>query len=263
MGLWKKLFGPTGSGLHEHPWETVIDMLNGGCENVDMQKLKAAFERLRCYTGRTSKELATSVAAHRSCPYGNGTAELTILHLASQCNREVVQWLLEMGARVNEKDEKGWTPLETAAYWCQKDIVALLMAHGSKPVAQTFFLAGRSNGHQATDGWRYPREEDVVEVLLQNSGIHEAAYWGCYKRVKALLQDNPGLVSSKDAEGETPLHHAVRGTEGDYKGVIELLIVSGADASAKSNKGLLPIPHLSNAKDALRRSLELRQQQNR
>jgi ankyrin repeat protein len=175
----------------------------------------------------------------------------------SEGNRELVEFLLEMGAPVNVTDERGWSPLESAAYFCKKDIVVLLMSHGAKPNYTTFDLASRSNGHHPTDGWCYPREIEVLETLLQNSGIHDAARWGCLKRVKELLEENPGLISSRDAEGKTPLHHAMQ-TRNGYEEVIEFLVSNGADADSKDNKGMPPQPYYSGHREALMKSLARR-----
>jgi hypothetical protein len=50
--------------------------------------------------------------------------------------------------------------------------------------------------------------------------IDDAAQNGDLEKVKALLKDNPDLVSSKDKWGRTPLHLAARN---GHKDVAELL----------------------------------------
>jgi ATPase family associated with various cellular activities (AAA)/Ankyrin repeats (many copies)/Ankyrin repeats (3 copies) len=255
--------GQLAFGFREHPRDTVIRMLvDSRCRaeplyrtKFDMRKFKAAFARWQRYTGLPSAELAKSISSYRPpAPMFGDVLEPTILHTAAECNKELVHWLLEMGADVNLRDKRGWSPLDAAVYFCQKDIVSLLMAHGASPTAETFYHTSRSNRHCTTDGRRYPTEEEIVEMLLRSSGIHEAARWGCYKRVKTLLEDNPDLVFSKDEEGRTPLHHAMSADAG-FEDVIELLMTSGADANARDANGSVPTPHWSGASDALNREI--------
>ena len=53
--------------------------------------------------------------------------------------------------------------------------------------------------------------------------IHDAAQSGDLAKVKALLKDNPDLVSSKDNNGGTPLHMAALG---GHKDIVELLVAT-------------------------------------
>ena len=60
--------------------------------------------------------------------------------------------------------------------------------------------------------------------------IHRASQDGDLEKVKALLKDNPDLVSSKDMLGDTPLHWAARH---GHKEVAELLLASEADVDVR------------------------------
>jgi len=61
--------------------------------------------------------------------------------------------------------------------------------------------------------------------------IHDAAARGDLAKVKALLKDNPELVSSRDNWGDTPLDMAVRYR---HKDVVKLLLAKGVDINAKT-----------------------------
>jgi ankyrin repeat protein len=94
--------------------------------------------------------------------------------------------------------------------------------------------------------FHYPilrRTAAMLLVLLWGSiafcdEIHDAAKKDDLEEVKALLKENPDLVSSKDESDETPLHLAVAN---GYKEMAELLLTHGADVTAKDNIGRTPL----------------------
>jgi ankyrin repeat protein len=70
------------------------------------------------------------------------------------------------------------------------------------------------------------------------SSIHEAARNGELENVKALLQDNPDLVFSKDDKRNTPLHHAARRNKKD---VAEFLLANKAEVNARADVNYTPL----------------------
>ena len=64
--------------------------------------------------------------------------------------------------------------------------------------------------------------------------IHDAARKGDVKKVQALLQSDPKLVSDKDNLGNTPLH--VAALHGELA-VAQALLDAGADVNAKNSSG--------------------------
>lgn len=68
--------------------------------------------------------------------------------------------------------------------------------------------------------------------------IHNAARNGDLKRVRELLNINPGLLNEKDTKGFTPVHCAV---VGDKREVVSFFIDKGADLNAKNKNGLSPL----------------------
>jgi ankyrin repeat protein len=62
--------------------------------------------------------------------------------------------------------------------------------------------------------------------------IHDAAQKGDLNKVKALVQSDPKLVSSKDKNGNTPLHLAAFH---DHAAVAEFLLASGANVNEKNS----------------------------
>ena len=86
--------------------------------------------------------------------------------------------------------------------------------------------------------------KDVAELLRVHGGldasaeIQEAARDGNLAKIQTLLKDAPGLVSSKDDFGMTPLHFAA---SSGRKDAAELLLASRASVNAKDNNGWTPL----------------------
>jgi ankyrin repeat protein len=68
--------------------------------------------------------------------------------------------------------------------------------------------------------------------------IHDATVRGDLQKIKALLKENPELVSSKNNNGFTPLHTAA---EMGRKDVAELLLFIKADVNARGVTGQTPL----------------------
>jgi hypothetical protein len=68
--------------------------------------------------------------------------------------------------------------------------------------------------------------------------IFHAIFRGDLEQVRGLIEVNADLVHSKDADGESALHHAV---EEGHKDVVEFLLAKGADVNAKANNGTTPL----------------------
>jgi ankyrin repeat protein len=64
--------------------------------------------------------------------------------------------------------------------------------------------------------------------------IHGAAQKGDLAKIKALVAQDPSLISAKDKAGKTALHIAA---EYNHKDVAEFLIASGADVNARDDEG--------------------------
>jgi ankyrin repeat protein len=67
--------------------------------------------------------------------------------------------------------------------------------------------------------------------------IHDVVMLGNLAKVKALLNDNPELVSSKNTGIKTPLHLAA---QSDNK-IAKLLLSKGAEIDAKDDDGMTPL----------------------
>ena len=68
--------------------------------------------------------------------------------------------------------------------------------------------------------------------------IHEAAGRGNLDTVQAVLTENPGLASSKDDNGYTPLHWACHSGRTE---VVAMLLANHAEVNARDNLGWTPL----------------------
>ena len=81
----------------------------------------------------------------------------------------------------------------------------------------------------------------LIPILVVSAGaaeIHQNVDERDSVKVAALLQKDPKLIRSKNADGDQPLHLAARQ---DDLAMIELLLEAGADVNAKGAKGWTPL----------------------
>lgn len=74
-------------------------------------------------------------------------------------------------------------------------------------------------------------------VALPGEAIEQAKQ-GDAAKVRAMMEETPGLAEARDDEGETLLYHAAAGGKAD---VVELLLAKRADPNAANDKGITPL----------------------
>ncbi len=118
--------------------------------------------------------------------------------------------LLSGGVDVNQRDNRGFSPLNWAAL------------HGYQAVVEAL-IAANADIHQTADGW---------------TPLHWAAAGG-HQAVVQILIDAGANVNERDlVVGQTPLHLAV--VHG-YYAVAKILIAAGANAYKQNNSGETPL----------------------
>lgn len=129
------------------------------------------------------------------------------LLLAIEADRlGIFKLLIEAGARINDQDAEGFSPVHLASHCHKPDILKILV----------------QDHHARTD----------FKLLNGSQPIHSAASKGGPEHVQILL-DVGVDVNLKNDDGRTPLHWAAERGNWD---TIELLLEKGAEVQVKSNE---------------------------
>ena len=169
----------------------------------------------------------------------------TPLHRAAQeGHTEVIEALIDAGAKVNAQDNNGITPLHRAAIYGQTEVIEALITAGAKVNAQDN-VCGRTPLHRtAIFG-----HTEIARALIaagadvdapNNYGstpLHRAAQEGHTKVILALI-DAGAEVNAQDNYGGTPLHRAAFY---GHTTIVQALIDAGAEVDAKDNRRRTPL----------------------
>ena len=173
--------------------------------------------------------------------------------------KEMVQFLLENGAVIEEKDDQGWDAMDMAAFRSNAPIVDMLIEHGGRYTIQEAVALGRSAdvktmlgddpsvaNRKFLDGKTLAAmalergNEELAILLLEKAAdltavadggeslLHLAARGGSAPMVRYLI-DKGANVMARDSAGDTPLHET---TYKDRDQAAALLIAAGADVKA-------------------------------
>ena len=171
---------------------------------------------------RRAFDMGTDVSSRRERgPGGYWGGDVTPLHLAAAWTRDpaVIPLLVEAGADVNARDDRGFSPLHAAARLNENEaVIRALLAAGAE-------LDAWATGFSVDYGW------EATPLL-------EAAESNANPAVIATLLDAGADASVRGWGGETLLHRAARGGSPD---VVSLLLRAGADVNAVDGGGSTPL----------------------
>lgn len=173
----------------------------------------------------------------------NRIATAPELHKAAEADRsDLVLSLLKRGADLEYKDARGWTALNTAAFFGNPGVVMTLLAAKANIEATT-----RTNSYTALHTAADKGHLAVVELLLWKGAditaltgrgwtvLNLAVYAGHYDVVSSLLIRGANIRATTAKGGWTVLHTAA--DRGNVPLTL-LLLGKGADIKAVTKKGM-------------------------
>ncbi|MXW65173.1 MAG: hypothetical protein F4Y00_01730 [Bacteroidetes bacterium SB0662_bin_6] len=153
---------------------------------------------------------------------------------------ETVRTLIDIGVDINEKvgrnfairSHRGFTPLHMATTYGETEIIKLLIEKGADvddnllhfvhtaEISQLFMTHGADLGAEHKNG----------------TPLHTAAFAG-NAEITDLFIKNGADANARDAQGNTPLHHAWNAE------TAQVLIAGGADLEVQNNYNGTPLHH--------------------
>ena len=168
----------------------------------------------------------------------------TPLHLVIILSAEegIAQLLIDKGALVDIRDIQGNTPLLLAIEHNKQELSELLLSKGAKVFAKN--NQGRTptqavlNSDDGTVSWFYNEERlSITDDAGRNVLHHSIRYKASLAKLQLLL-DISTDQDSRDFNGETPLHYAVKNGLAEHA---QLLLQMGADPYLENNNGRSPL----------------------
>lgn len=147
---------------------------------------------------------------------------------------------LYWGADVNQADARGLTPLHVAAQKGSLVMCKILLQNGADPQLPD------AQGHTSLVKALLSRNTLVADYLVKHGArldadavLHETARLGSADRdVIDFLVKQGASINHRDAQGNTPLHDAIRE---DRRVVVKYLINRGADLTLTNRAGQTPL----------------------
>lgn len=121
---------------------------------------------------------------------------------------EIVKLLLQRGAKVDETDSAGVTPLIASALCNRKDVAVALLVAKASPQIKT------KDGLDALTAAAARGHTEVVSVLAPSAkptldAVFDALNRKDLKLLTALVRSNPDLATRRDPQGKSLLAHAI------------------------------------------------------
>ena len=166
---------------------------------------------------------------------------LTPLHYASGGGHEdVVELLLESGAQINAKNRLGVTPLFLAARDNRERVVILLIAErflkidAENDEGMSALTVALANGHGGVANHLLRHGFDAsLQDKMGRTVLHHAANGGEVKALQNILTAANISLNAVDSLGNSPLHYA---TKAGKKKAVKVLLQAGADSSLRNKK---------------------------
>ncbi|XP_038570376.1 protein phosphatase 1 regulatory subunit 12C isoform X1 [Micropterus salmoides] len=201
------------------------------CASGDTEEAQAMLKEAKETKGRNEEDVSEII----NCSNADG---ITALHQACiDGSMEMVSFLLERGANVNQVDSEGWTPLHVAASCGNPDIADFLLQCGAS------LSAVNCDGDVPLD----IAPDETTESLLQDYTRRQGVDLEAAKRLEEeqimidaqkWLNEGPPADVRHPRTGATPLH--VAAAKG-YLEALKILCQCGLDVSAVDFDGWTPL----------------------
>lgn len=211
-------------------FDTAAEFL-AACASGDTEEAQAMLMDAKESKSKSEEDVPDII----NCSNADG---ITALHQACiDGSTEMVSFLLEHGANVNQVDSEGWTPLHAAASCGYPDIADLLLQHGAS------LTAVNCDGDVPLD----IALDETTESLLQGYTLKQGVDLEAVKRLeeeqittdaRTWLTDGPPEDVRHPRTGATPLH--VAAAKG-YLEALKILCQCGLDVSAMDFDGWTPL----------------------
>jgi cytohesin len=188
--------------------------------------------------------------------FGNG-----LLHAAARAGRkEALELLLDKGANVNGRNDRGETPLLLVVQYSgglalarsliARGASATIAAHDKgPPVGPWDERRGKDKGWTPLHFAANRGSAELVRLLLTHGAVVDAsdlqeytplhlAARGGHKKAADLLITADADVKSQTVSGGTPLHYAAYGGSAD---LVKCLLAKGAPVNAREHNGMTPL----------------------
>ena len=151
---------------------------------------------------------------------------MEMLNCIPKNDNRTIEWLIENGATLEERDATEKTPLLLAASLGKVDAVNIFLRKGADPSARD--NTDQTALHLAI---KRPSAHTVIPFLLEPPNPQQ---------LYSISELHNNLVNARDKAGRTPLHYCAG--FGMLK-LAETLIAHNADINARDSKGLPPAYH--------------------
>ena len=209
-----------------------------GLENFDKTLSRCLYEavQMACKGGakylpmvRYLLDIGANVNLYKSTQQNYLTPlHLAINSLGCQCQEQLVTWLLDAKAEVNEQNTDGYGILHYAIK-CSANIIKSIIEAGASPIASTQKTKAETPLHMAcrrTDG-----SEPIIRLLVE--------------RIHHKLGLDPKYVNCARTDGWTPLHiltgERSPRTSDNLVNITDFLITNGAEINLNTTSGETPL----------------------
>lgn len=207
----------------------VVCLMFTGCSNVTADFHEAVV------TGNTDQAVAL-LEVEPTLVETKTDGSYPIFKVLREDQMQMFMLLVDNGADVNIKDERGNTPLHYAAQEGQTEIAKILIAKGANVNAKGFkdgtpLHRAAKGGNKDVAVFLLDAGADVnAENYMERTPLHFAAKNGNIDVVEVLIARGAAVNAKDRSPGHTPLHYAA---QQGHKEIAELLLSNGADVNAR------------------------------